>query len=324
MNKDETREFTALIVPCYNDQHRLDADQFTDFVGRNANYAFIFVDDGSQDRTVDVLTSIQDSVGRDRVWILSLPQNRGKAEAIRQGVLLARSSDFQQNRDLGFIGFLDAELATPLDEIGSLVSMMSDRHEVDLVIANRSVLNGHSLEANAVRNSVRSLISFVAQRTLDLPVSNPQCIVKILRYGRWLESVFGREFTNRSRYDIEILARVRKEFGSVAGSKIFEYPVDVWDVSDRSDLGIHELMKASWQLCRLIFEYRLWQHTASTALDVAHAVHGWVGNKYQVSFVQSTRRASSSHRVPDTYFQRPKIFKPDESINRSENHGKAA
>src|ERR1043165_9106871 len=91
----------ARVVPCYNEEKRLDLDAFRAFSDR---VGFLFVDDGSRDGTRRLLQSN----GFD---VLGFDKNGGKAEAVRRGIVEAMS------RGAEVVGFWDADLATPLSEL---------------------------------------------------------------------------------------------------------------------------------------------------------------------------------------------------------------
>src|SRR5579862_4959775 len=84
----------AIVVPCYNESARLPTATFEKFLdGGQTRPFFIFVDDGSRDQTLAVLERIRK--GReDRVTVLALKPNGGKAEAVRAGMNHAFDGDF--------------------------------------------------------------------------------------------------------------------------------------------------------------------------------------------------------------------------------------
>ena len=47
----------AIIVPCYNEADRLDTNKFVDYLSQNIHLHFIFVDDGSTDKTSQIAKS---------------------------------------------------------------------------------------------------------------------------------------------------------------------------------------------------------------------------------------------------------------------------
>ena len=97
----------------------------------------VFVNDGSRDRTLDVLRQIQSAAG-ERVDIVHLEQNGGKAEAVRRGMLAALATD----TDL--LGYWDADLATPLDACWDFVDKLRERPALDMVMGSRVLLLGRA------------------------------------------------------------------------------------------------------------------------------------------------------------------------------------
>ena len=75
----------CLVVLCYNEHHRLNVRAFTSFLQACPQVAFCFVDDGSRDGTSEVLDALA-SDNHERVCVLALPANVGKAEAVRLGM----------------------------------------------------------------------------------------------------------------------------------------------------------------------------------------------------------------------------------------------
>lgn len=89
---------TVLVIPCYNEAARLRPERFRAFLSAHPEVSLLFVDDGSTDGTAEALGGFE---------VLRLARNRGKGEAVRQGVLHCLSS----GRAPDYIGFLDADLA---------------------------------------------------------------------------------------------------------------------------------------------------------------------------------------------------------------------
>ena len=48
----------AIIIPCYNEADRLDANKFTEYLLQNAHVHFYFIDDGSTDNTISIINGI--------------------------------------------------------------------------------------------------------------------------------------------------------------------------------------------------------------------------------------------------------------------------
>jgi len=94
-----------VVVPCYNEEDRLDCSAFRAFAERNTDCGFLFVNDGSTDNTGELLRELCRS--NSAFLLHELPRNCGKAEAVRQGML--KAMEFKP----AYIGMWDADLAAP-------------------------------------------------------------------------------------------------------------------------------------------------------------------------------------------------------------------
>ena len=77
----------CVVVPCFNEEHRLRGADFLSFIASHPDASLCFVDDGSRDGTVAVLEAAAIAAVPDRILVHRLPANGGKAEAVRAGVL---------------------------------------------------------------------------------------------------------------------------------------------------------------------------------------------------------------------------------------------
>src|SRR6185436_46155 len=80
----------TIVIPCYNEAGRLDREAFSRFASCN-DVDFLFVDDGSTDDTRQTLNALTESLP-DRIKVLALQRNVGKAEAVHRGLLAAAGS----------------------------------------------------------------------------------------------------------------------------------------------------------------------------------------------------------------------------------------
>lgn len=79
---------SRIVVPCYNEAHRLKPLVFLKALEKDPSLSFLFVNEGSRERTLEILNSIKESNGK-QVAILNLKENSGKAEAVRCRILSA-------------------------------------------------------------------------------------------------------------------------------------------------------------------------------------------------------------------------------------------
>jgi dolichyl-phosphate beta-glucosyltransferase len=130
----------VIVISCYNEATRLPVHQFKTFAGAEHAVRFLFVDDGSSDATWSVLEGLCREAPQ-RLAARRLPMNVGKAEAVRQGVLHA----FEAGPD--YVGYWDADLATPLEAIVSFCELLDARPDLEIVCGARVRLLGPSHRA---------------------------------------------------------------------------------------------------------------------------------------------------------------------------------
>jgi dolichyl-phosphate beta-glucosyltransferase len=214
----------ALVVPCYNDEVRLRPEVFGSFF-RECPARLMFVDDGSVDGTGEVLRSICQQFPR-QASLLRLPQNVGKAEAVRTGVVEALDSG------ASFVGFWDADLATPLDSLMLFLAEFQHRPYLEMVFGSRVLMLGHTIERHSLRHYTGRGIATLVSAILKLPVYDTQCGAKLFRATTTLRSIFATPFLSRWVFDVEILARLIVEQLRTGGPPpevcVKELPLPTW------------------------------------------------------------------------------------------------
>ena len=135
----------TVVVPCYNEESRLQTDAFSRFFEQSDIADVIFVDDGSKDGTAGVLQRLCTD-WPERTSVMQLGHNCGKAEAVRRGILRALDSDSQ------FVGFWDADLATPIDCVSLFVSELRRSPQLLAVIGARVRLLGRVIDRRPLRH----------------------------------------------------------------------------------------------------------------------------------------------------------------------------
>ena len=121
------------------------------------------VDDGSVDSTAEVLQALK-STTSDRLHVLCLTSNQGKAEAVRAGVQAALTL----NR-FDVVGFCDADLATPLSEMVRLTEVLDER-DADMVFGCRLLRLGADIHRSKTRHYLGRVFATVVSSMLGLPV----------------------------------------------------------------------------------------------------------------------------------------------------------
>ncbi len=165
---------TVIVVPCYNEATRLNTEAMAAGMAALEDVSILLVDDGSTDSTHRVLEGLC-RAEPGAFSMLRLERNAGKAEAVRAGVNQALGAGAE------FVGYWDADLATPLDQIGVFRSILVDRPELVAVLGSRVRRLGSNIERNQSRNLLGRIFATAASLVLGLPVYDTQCGSKIFR-----------------------------------------------------------------------------------------------------------------------------------------------
>jgi len=241
---------TGIVVPCYNEAQRLPVADFESFLDRHPDMAFCFVNDGSTDGTAEVLHGLAAERG-SQVSVIEQTANTGKAEAVRTGILhLASSGAFR------FIGYWDADLATPLDELELFLETATVYPHVRFLCGSRIRKMGAAITRHTYRHYLGRLFATAASLVLGLDVYDTQCGAKLID-TRLARDVFRDPFISPWLFDVEVLARIRKLLGKETTERVvFEVPLRRWEDKRGTNLKVVSFVKAPWELFRIFIRYR--------------------------------------------------------------------
>jgi len=250
---------TLIVVPCYNEEKRLDAAAFHAFAQANPAIHFLFVDDGSSDGTKALLQQM--CAGQPASFSsLHLPKNQGKAEAVRQGFL----KGFERNAQ--YIGYWDADLATPLRTILDFAAVLNTKPQVEVVTGARVRLAQKRIERSMSRHYLGRLFATAAGNLFHFPMYDTQCGAKLFRASPALLEACSDHFLSRWIFDVELLLRLhhatRKNSPVSWELLIHEFPLEEWRHCKDSKMKISHILMVPWELLRV---YRSWKkHTCPT------------------------------------------------------------
>jgi glycosyltransferase involved in cell wall biosynthesis len=212
----------------------------------------LFVNDGSRDETLELLEHLHAANPR-RFSFLHLARNGGKAEAVRQGILLAVRSGAD------YVGFWDADLATPLADIEPFCRVLDAKPAIDVVVGTRMPLLGHAIERTPARRLLGRVFANAASLALGVRLYDTQCGAKLFRVTPRLVELCSEPFLARWIFDVEILARMklaRRARGlPPLGEAIYEFPLDRWRDVAGSTIKRSDFVKAALQLGRIWWTY---------------------------------------------------------------------
>ena len=242
---------SIVVVPCFNEARRLNARAFTQFRSTGHWVEFLFVNDGSSDATLDLLQQVRCG-SPDTVRVRDQQPNQGKAEAVRTGMLEALAT----NAD--FVGYWDADLATPLPALSRFLQLLDERPDIDVVLGSRVKLLGRTIERHAWRHYLGRVFATLVSQLLRLSVYDTQCGAKMFRASDELRAVLAEPFHTAWLFDVEILARLiaRSPAGTAAvARRLYELPLDEWRDVPGSKLTRAAYTRAATSIFALYREY---------------------------------------------------------------------
>jgi len=248
-----------IVIPCYNEADRLCRDDVYQLI-EDTRVDVLLVDDGSSDGTLELLRTIAiDSGGR--VCVIALDVNRGKAEAVRKGLVYGS----EPNRNYDVVGYIDADFATPADEVIRLLDAMS-AVEVQVVMGARVARLGARIQRTALRHYLGRLFASIASIILQLPVYDTQCGAKFFVNSDRLRNAVATPFHSRWVFDVELLGRLLAPSateGPLRVADFLEEPLRCWEDRAGSKLALWGMFRAGFDLIRLVWILRRWRHGQS-------------------------------------------------------------
>ena len=240
---------TIIVVPCYNEARRLETRAFTEFRRNGHRVEFLFVNDGSRDETLALLQRLR-SDSPDTIRVRDQQPNQGKAEAVRGGLLEALDGGAD------FVGYWDADLATPLTAIPKFLEVFGERPAVNVVLGSRVKLLGRSIERHAWRHYLGRVFATLVSEMLRLPVYDTQCGAKLLRADAGLRGALAAPFLSRWLFDVELLGRIARGAEGGLERVAVEIPLRAWHDVRGSTLRLADWLVLPRDLVRIALRGR--------------------------------------------------------------------
>lgn len=235
---------TGLIIPCYNEEKRLNARAFLDFIQGHADYHLCFVNDGSTDNTIGLLHGMKAQCPQ-RISIVDVKRNGGKAKAVCAGVrYLYQIPEIQQ------MGFMDADCSTDFKDMQRLVDTLKSKGQLSLVFGSRNN-GGNGIKRDPFRNLMSKMVTACIKKVVGLPIQDTQCGAKV--FSRSIVPVlFSTPFISRWLFDVEMFLRFKKHLGAThAITRMQEIPLLRWEHVDDSKLGLKDSLRIPFRLLQI-------------------------------------------------------------------------
>jgi dolichyl-phosphate beta-glucosyltransferase len=238
----ETHEVElTIVIPAYNEQARLPRTVLETMrwcTTRAMSFELIIADDGSRDATLALARLFEQSDMRIRA--LACP-HMGKGATVRMGVLNAKGRA---------ILFMDADGATPLDEIPKLLSALASGR--DVAIGSRVAQHSDEVvvQARAHRRFIGRVFALFVNLFAMEGIADTQCGFKMFRRPA-AEAVFSHQRLAGFAFDVEILFIARR-----LGFSIEEIPVN-WVAQPGSKVNlVTDSMKMLWDIGHIRWMHR--------------------------------------------------------------------
>ena len=240
----------AIIVPCYNEESRFPIQYWKDIVRVESQIRWHFIDDGSSDKTLEIL---QDICSGTPSRVSKCSKNGGKGNAIRKGFL----ETLEMDPEIEVLGYLDSDGAFSKDDIFRLANIAIQRisssmaQPADAVISSRVSLSGREIKRKSSRHYLGRLIATALTRKWRDAPYDTQSGYKLFLNSSSFRDAIKSDFSTRWFVDVELLTRIG--INNKGYLTVWEEPLFYWNDVAGSKLSI---MKFSSILLELLIARR--------------------------------------------------------------------
>ncbi len=219
-------EKISVVVPCYNEEPTITLfyDEITK-VSENmeVNFEYIFVDDGSKDKTMDILKELANK--DKRVKYIKLSRNFGKEGAMLAGLKLSTGD---------YVTIMDADLQDPPKLLPKMLSILKDeKNDYDCVGTRRVTRKGEPPIRSFFARRFYKIINRMSKVEMvdgarDYRLMTRQVVNSILElneYNRYSKGLFQFVGFNTKWLEYENIERVAGET-KWSFWKLFKYAIE--------------------------------------------------------------------------------------------------
>ena len=160
----------SLVVPCYNEEGNVEkfySEVKKVFSGKVENYEFVFINDGSKDKTYELLKKIYEEQNGSQVQVLSFSRNFGKEAAIYAGLKAAEGD---------LVCLIDADLQQRPEVVLQMLDIMKKDPNVDCVTAYQEVRR-----ENKIMSAMKSAFYKIINAASEVPFVNGASDFRIMK-----------------------------------------------------------------------------------------------------------------------------------------------
>ena len=221
----------SLIIPAFNEAHRLEASLaalHSFLASATWTHEVILVIEKSTDGTLDIARRV--AAERPYLTVVGNDVQLGKGHAVRTGMLRARG-------EIAF--FMDADLSTPLAEIGRFIARFSEGPEADVLVGNRQHARSEiTTQQHFLRRKMGQTFNAILRMIAGVRLADTQCGFKAFRRAA-REAIFPLQQLDGFAFDVEVLLLAGR-----LGFSIADMPVQ-WANAQGSKVRI---IRDSWRM----------------------------------------------------------------------------
>ncbi len=226
----------SIIVPAYNEEKRISPFlvSLLKYCSSKLNDSeVIVVNDGSKDKTKDVISSLIWPYGFAR--LISYKVNKGKGGAVREGVMSSKGK---------YVLFIDADGSTAPDQIPGMLAKLKEGY--DVVVGTRG-MSKKKVIASPLRQFIGILFNVYVNMLYWVRIEDNLCGFKGFKKDV-ARKLFKDLIDRRWVFDVELFYKIRKK-----NYKLYELPIR-WVHKKGTKIRMIDPLLMAWRLIVLRFK----------------------------------------------------------------------
>lgn len=235
---------TAIVVPCFNEADRFPMQYWKELVQEENCIQWIFVNDGSSDKTSFVLHELTKDSSAE---VINNIKNLGKGNSVREGFMYALGLNSQYKT----LGYMDSDGAFSKRDLLRLIKKVDEfehsHQQLDAILSSRVALAGHHINRNPSRHYIgRVIATYLTRNWVDAPYDT-QSGLKLFPNSNSFQKAINDIFRTSWFVDIEIITRIGIENGG--SLNLWEEPLTSWSDMAGSKLNFKHAPKLIREMC---------------------------------------------------------------------------